>query len=100
MNLLKKRLYFCCFLVNSAKYFKIIFFSQNTSEPLFKTDSIGWQKQSHSLLSQRFKIAASLCFFLITNKNSHTEVFYEKYVLKNFAKFIGKDLCWSFQHKQ
>ena len=99
MNLLKKRL----FLLLSCEFCKIFqnyFFSQNTSEPLFKRDSIGWQKQSHSLLSQRFKIAASLCFFLITNKNSHTEVFYEKDVLKNFAKFIEKDLCWSFQHKR
>ena len=32
----------------------------------------------------------SLCIY---DKSSHLEVFYEKDVLKNFAKFTGKQLC-------
>ena len=32
----------------------------------------------------------------VTNRSSHPEVFCEKGVLRNFAKFTGTNLCWCF----
>ena len=36
----------------------------------------------------------------LNHKKRHPNVFYNKVILKNFAKFIEKDLCWSLLIKR
>ena len=60
-------------------------------------------KSCHKLLEEipsvnDFFIILHLRLFknnVVSNRSSHQELFHEKGVLKNFAKFVKKHLCWS-----
>ena len=68
-NFIKKRLQHRCFALNIAKFLRTAFFIEHIQWLLMEYDV--FQKQP-------------------------LEVFYKKGVLKNFAKFTGKQLCWRF----